>query len=66
MKKLIALLSAVVVLVLLGWFAMRAMNSKGHSTTELIDFALADTTTIDKIIITRLPLEPEDEVGGDE
>ena len=52
MKKLFVLLSAIAVLVLLGWFAMRAMDSKGHSTTELIDFAVSDTTTIDKIIIT--------------
>ncbi|MCE2683295.1 MAG: hypothetical protein LW704_10150 [Cryomorphaceae bacterium] len=52
MKKIFVLLSAIAVLVLLGWFAMRALDSKGHSTTELIDFAVSDTTSIDKIIIT--------------
>lgn len=52
MKKLIILLSALILVALLGWYATGLMKQKGKSDTELIEFSIEDTTTVDKIIIT--------------
>jgi len=52
MKKLIILIVALGVLGGLGWYTMNLMNNKGKSDTELIEFSIADTASVDKIIIT--------------
>ena len=52
MKKLILLAASIVILVILGWYASGLMKQKGKSDTELIEFSIEDTTTVDKIIIT--------------
>jgi cell division protein YceG involved in septum cleavage len=54
MKKLIILIVALGVLGGLGWYTMNLMNNKGKSDTELIEFSIADTASVDKIIITEL------------
>lgn len=52
MKKLLILLAFVVVATVLGLYAKSLMENQGKSDTELIDFAIKDTSTVDKIIIT--------------
>lgn len=52
MKKLIILLVSVGALALLGWYAIGLMDNQGKSDTELIEFAIKDIETIDKVIIT--------------
>jgi hypothetical protein len=52
MKKLIILIVAVGVLGFLTWYTMNLMKSKGKSDSELIEFSISDTSTVDKIIIT--------------
>jgi len=53
MKKKIALLVGVLVLVALGWYAMVLMKGKGHSDEkfEREQFAIQDTAHVDRIII---------------
>jgi hypothetical protein len=52
MKKLIILIVAVVVLGFLSWYTMNLMKNKGKSDSELIEFSISDTSTVDKLIIT--------------
>ena len=52
MKKLIILIIAIGILGFLGWYTMTLMENKGKSDTELIEFSIADTSTVDKIIVT--------------
>lgn len=53
MKKPIVLIIALAVLASLGWWAMNLNDNKGNSNkTELIDFAIKDVSTVDKLIIT--------------
>lgn len=52
MKKLIILIIALAVLCGLGYFAMTLSEKDGRSDLELIDFAIEDIESIDKIIIT--------------
>lgn len=52
MKKLIILILAIVFLGLLGWYAVGLMENKGKSDSELIEFNIEDTSTVDRIIIT--------------
>lgn len=52
MKKLIILIIALAVIGGLGWYTMNLMNNKGKSDSELIEFSIADTASVDKIIIT--------------
>ena len=52
MKKLLILIGLVVVATSLGLYAKSLMDNQGKSDTELIDFAIKDTSTVDKIIIT--------------
>ena len=53
MKKPIVLIIALAVLASLGWWAMNLNENKGNSNkTELIDFAIKDVSTVDKVIIT--------------
>ena len=52
MKKLILLLVSVVVVGGLGWYALNLINNRGKSDTQLIDFAIADISTVDRVIIT--------------
>jgi hypothetical protein len=51
-RKLVVLVLAVIGLSLLGWYAISLMNNKGKSDTELIEFSIADTASVDRIIIT--------------
>jgi hypothetical protein len=52
MKKLIILILSITAVALLGWYAVSLMENKGKSDTELIEFSVKDTNSINKIIIT--------------
>ena len=52
MKKLIILILALGSLAVLAFYAMNLSQKKGKSDTELIDFAIKDVSTIDKVIIS--------------
>jgi hypothetical protein len=51
-KKLIFLLVSLAAVILLAVFAVKLMNKKGNSITELIEFNIQDTSAVDKVIIT--------------
>lgn len=52
MKKLIILIVSIAGLAGLGWYISTLFANKGKSDTELIEFAIKDVSTIDKLIIT--------------
>lgn len=52
MKKIIILVVSIAALAGLGWYISTLFETKGKSDTELIDFAIKDIESIDKIIIT--------------
>ena len=52
MKKIILLLSAVIGICLLTFLTFNLLNKKGVSDSELIDFAISDTSSVDQIEIT--------------
>ena len=52
MKKIIILIAALGLLIFLGWYAVKLSQNKGKSDTELIDFAIKDINSLDKIIIS--------------
>ena len=52
MKKIIILLSSLILILLLGWYATTLINKQGKSDTELIEFNIEDTNSVDRIIIT--------------
>lgn len=52
MKKLIILLIAVAVIIGLSFYISSLFKNEGKSDTELIDFAIKDISTVDKVIIT--------------
>jgi hypothetical protein len=51
-KKIILLGGAVLLIAILTFVTLRLMKQSGRSITELIEFNIADTSTVDKIIIT--------------
>lgn len=51
-KKTTTLVISIILLGVLGLFAMNLVRVRGKSDTELLDFEVKDTTSIDKIIIT--------------
>lgn len=51
-KKSIILASSIIILAVLAFFATNFVRNRGKSDTELLEFSVADTTSIDKIIIT--------------
>lgn len=52
MKKLIILIVSIAGLAGLGWYISTLFANKGKSDTELIEFAIKDTSSIDKLVIT--------------
>jgi len=52
MKKIIVLVVALAILAGLGYYATTLMDKSGKSDLELIDFAVKDIESVDKIIIT--------------
>jgi hypothetical protein len=52
MKKILILAGSLIFLALLGWYTMSLLENKGKSDTELIEFSINDTTTVDKVVIT--------------
>lgn len=52
MKKLITLFSLLLILVALGWFAFDLSRKDRVSDSEFVDFAVTDTNSVSKIIIT--------------
>lgn len=52
MKKLIILLLALGGIAVLAWYISTLYETKGKSDTELIEFAIKDISTVDKVIIT--------------
>ena len=51
MKKPISLITALLILVVIGWYANNLINNSGVSNSELIAFNIKDIETVDKIII---------------
>lgn len=55
MKKIVILIFSIVLLVGLGFWAYNLIQNKGTSVESgLFDFAISDTSTVDRIIITDL------------
>lgn len=52
MKKLVTLVSLLVLLVGLGWFAIHLSQKDGVTDSEYVEFAVTDTNSVSKIIIT--------------
>lgn len=52
MKKIITIIVPIVIIIFLGYYAKQLLDTKGKSDTELIDFAIEDTSSVDKIILT--------------
>ena len=52
MKKIITLLVAIVAIGALGYYAINLNKNKGKSDTELIEFSLEETESVDKVIIS--------------
>jgi hypothetical protein len=52
MKKLIILSSSIVLLAVLGYLTYSIVKGSGKSDKDLLDFSIADTSKVDKIIIT--------------
>ena len=52
MKKPILLFIALIAVAGLGWYTMKLFENKGKSDTELIEFAVEDVETVDRIIIS--------------
>jgi hypothetical protein len=51
-KKTTSLVIVIVIVGLLGFFATNLVRVRGKSDTELLDFEVKDTTSVDKIIIS--------------
>jgi hypothetical protein len=51
MKKVIILIVSLFILAGLGWYTFSLVKQKPKSDSELIEFAVADTSSIDKVII---------------
>ena len=52
MKKNIVLVIAIAVLAFLAFLATNLVRNSGKSDTELLEFSIEDTTSVDKIILT--------------
>jgi hypothetical protein len=52
MRKLIVLIAFLILVITLGFYAKSLVENQGKSDTELIEFALKDTSSVDKIIIS--------------
>lgn len=52
MKKLITLLLGLGLVIGLTWYAIHLINNKGKSDTELIEFAIENVETVDRVSIT--------------
>lgn len=51
-KKIIVIILGILSLIVLGWYTKKMLQNEGTSDTQYIDFAIKDTTKVDKIIIT--------------
>ena len=51
-RNIITLLTGVLLIAFLAWISLKLMSNKGKSDSELIEFAISDTTKISQIIIT--------------
>jgi hypothetical protein len=51
-RKLVVLVLSLLVLSFLGWYAFSLLSNKGKSDTELIEFSVADTASVNRITIT--------------
>lgn len=52
MKKIAILIIALAAIIILGMIAMNLYSNKGKSDTELIEFAVKDVATVDRVIIS--------------
>lgn len=55
MKKPIVLIGSLIVVCILGWYAVKLISNRGKSdpdSTRLIEFAVSDIESVDKVIIT--------------
>jgi hypothetical protein len=52
MRKLIVLIAFLILVITLGFYAKSLVENQGKSDTELTEFALKDTSSVDKIIIS--------------
>lgn len=51
-KKIIILVIGIITIIILGWYTISLLNSEGSSDSQFIEFAIEDTNSVDKIIIT--------------
>ncbi|MBP6090254.1 MAG: hypothetical protein KA521_03305 [Crocinitomicaceae bacterium] len=70
MRKLIVLFAFLALATALGFYAKSLVENQGKSDTELIEFAIKDTSSVDKIIITdaysnRIELLRHDKIWSD-
>ncbi len=70
-KKSIILSLSIIILGALAFFATNLVRNSGKSDTELLDFSIADTSSVDKILITdafanKFTLKKENGVWLDE
>ena len=52
MKKVVILAISLIAVGGLAWYALRLSENKGKSDTELIEFAVKDVSSIDRVVIT--------------
>jgi hypothetical protein len=52
MKKVILLISSIIVLSVLGFFTYNTIKGSGKSDANLLEFGISDTSKVDKLIIT--------------
>ncbi len=70
-NKNIGIVIGLVVIGVLGFFATNLVRNRGKSDTELLEFSIKDTTTINKIIVTepngmKISLVKKDGLWSDE
>ena len=69
-KKIIILVIGILVIIGLGWYTKSLLSSDSSSDSQFIEFAIEDTTSVDKIIITdpfsnRIELIKKEELWTD-
>lgn len=70
MKKVLLLISSILILIFLGYFTYSVVKGSGKSDTDLLDFSISDTSKVDKIVITdafsnKITLKKEGQIWTD-
>ena len=64
-KKSILLVLSIIILAFLAFMATNLVRNSGKSDTELLDFSIADTASIDKIVITDINMNKFEAIRKD-